>query len=178
MNKPALIFAAFITVIALALLGGLVYTSNSAGAASSGQTQAADPGARPTALQDPALDPNLQQTLLEREAAYQEMIQQANARIQELQQQLAAAQAQNQVGTSNPASVAVSPEQAAQIAANFLGQGNVFSVEGLNIGGVGAYKVIFSSGESVYVSLSGEVISVPMPVAPVFGYEHEEDDDD
>jgi TolA-binding protein len=172
MNKPVLFLATFITVIALVLLGGLIYTWNDVGATASGKIQAVDPGAQPATSQDSTADGSVQQSLQEREAAYQKTIEEANNRIQELQRQLEAAQQQSQTTS------AVTPEQAAQIAANFLGQGNIFSVENANIAGVGAYKVNFSSGETIYVSLNGAVISVQMPVAPIFGREHEQDDHD
>jgi hypothetical protein len=171
MNKPAIFLATFITVIALALFGGLIYTWNIVGA-SDGKGQDVAPGGQVVLTQDATVDTSIQQSLLERETAYQNTIKEANDRILELQKQLDAAQQQNQ------AMITVTPEQAAQVAANFLEQGNVFSVENVNLGGIKAYKVNFSSGETIYVSLSGEVISVPMPVVPFFGGEHEEDDHD
>jgi hypothetical protein len=174
-NKPAFILAAFITVIALSLIGGLIYTGRNNEAALGGQSQVVDPGAQPTAARGPALDQNLQQTLLEREAAYQKMIQQANARIQELEQQQADSQVQSQ---ANQSQVAITPQQAAEVAANFLGQGNVLSVEGASISGLDVFKVNFSSGETVYVSLNGVVISVPMQTAPILGHENEAGDHD
>ena len=103
---------------------------------------------------------------------YQKTIDEANARILELQRQLEAAQQQNQISN------AISPEQAAQIATNFLGQGNVVRVTNANFAGIPSYRVDFSSGENIYVALNGVVISAQMPVGPTFRHEHEEDDND
>ena len=55
--------------------------------------------------------------------------------------------------------VQVDPVQAASIAAQFLNRSDVYSVEGVTINGVNAYKVVFSSGDVVYVGLDGVVIS-------------------
>ena len=82
------------------------------------------------------------------------------------------------VQQGNQTSSAITPDQAALIAANFLGKGNVVRVEYINIAGGAVYKVDFSSGEILYVSLNGTVISAQMPVAPIFRGEHEGDDHD
>ncbi len=54
----------------------------------------------------------------------------------------------------------VSPEAAAQIASQILGQTKIYSVESADFNGTNAYKVTFSSGVVVYVSPTGEVIQV------------------
>jgi len=98
--------------------------------------------------------------------------------------------------TATAAPTTVSPEEAAQIASQILGQTNIYSVESSTFNGADAYKVTFSSGDVVYVSPSGEVIQVvPAPSyngrgSPPSGsnsqyeddeheesYEHPEDDD-
>ena len=63
------------------------------------------------------------------------------------------------VTTSQP----VTPEQAASIAAAYLGQQNVYAVESAVINSVAAYKVIFSSGAIVYVGLDGKILQVEQP---------------
>jgi hypothetical protein len=93
----------------------------------------------------------------------------------------------------------VGPEQAASIAAQFLNQTDVYSVESTSINSVNAYKVIFSSGDIVYVGLDGKIISTeklqptvivntdPIPAPKKHkndggsgggGHEHEDDDHD
>ena len=69
------------------------------------------------------------------------------------------------------APVRVSPEQAASIAAQFLKQSDVYSVEGITLNGVNVYKVVFSSGPIVYVGLDGVVISSATPTPqPTISY--------
>jgi hypothetical protein len=66
--------------------------------------------------------------------------------------------------TATAAPTTISPEEAAQIASQILGQTNIYSVESSTFNGTDAYKVTFSSGVVVYVSPTGEVIQVvPAP---------------
>lgn len=55
--------------------------------------------------------------------------------------------------------VVVSPEQATTIATEFLGNSEVYSVEVVNYEGAQAFLVTFSSGDLVYVSSDGKVLS-------------------
>jgi hypothetical protein len=73
--------------------------------------------------------------------------------------------AQNQVAQ-------VTHQEAANIAASFLGQNDLYSVENAIRNGMSVYKVVFSSGTIVYVSMDGQVLGseTPQPVvisAPV-----------
>jgi hypothetical protein len=54
----------------------------------------------------------------------------------------------------------LTPEQAAQVAAQYLGRGDIYSVEFAILNGVNSFKVIFSSGEWLYISSDGQVIPV------------------
>jgi uncharacterized protein YpmB len=151
MNKKAFFISIALTVIVLMVVGGIAYFMRSAN-----QVQAAS-----TSPTTQALDPALEQSLNEREAAYQKMIAEANARLEQAQQQqvalqnqLTALQSQATVATSQ---ATVSPEQAASIAEEFLGQRSVYSVEMTAIRGVSLYKVTFSSGDIVYISMDGQV---------------------
>jgi len=54
----------------------------------------------------------------------------------------------------------ITPQDAAQIAAQFLGRSDLYSVESDFLNGTSAYKVTFSSGDVVYVNPQGHVISV------------------
>ncbi|MCJ7431957.1 MAG: hypothetical protein MUO77_00570 [Anaerolineales bacterium] len=60
----------------------------------------------------------------------------------------------------------VTPEQAAQLAAQILGRTDLYSVETSSLNGVDAYLVTFSSGDLVYVSLTGQILSITQ--LPVF----------
>jgi hypothetical protein len=63
--------------------------------------------------------------------------------------------------------VQVTHQQAAAIAANFLGQKDLYSVENAVWNQMDAYKVVFSSGMAVYVSMDGQVIGSEAP-QPLF----------
>ena len=54
----------------------------------------------------------------------------------------------------------VSPEAAADIAGKVLGRTDMYSVEITQFEGVDAYLVTFSSGDLVYLSLDGQVLSI------------------
>lgn len=59
----------------------------------------------------------------------------------------------------------VTPEQAAQMAAQVVGNGNLLSAESSNLNGVNAYKITFTNNDVVYVGLDGQILAVQ--VAPV-----------
>ncbi len=62
----------------------------------------------------------------------------------------------------------VSAQDAASIAAKYLNRTDLYSVEIADQNGVQTYKVTFSSGEIVYVSLTGQVLSTtPAPTQSV-----------
>jgi uncharacterized membrane protein len=114
----------------------------------------------------------LVQVMDQREQAYQDTISQANARldqaqkeIQSLQEQLQTLQANNtsQVA-AQPAVPMVSPQDAAQIAARYLGRSDLYSVENTTVNGNQVYMVTFSSGDVVVVDTSGQIVAVqPAP---------------
>ena len=61
----------------------------------------------------------------------------------------------------------VTHPEAANIAASFLGENDLYSVENTTWNGIEAYKVVFSSGYIVYVGLDGQVLGREAP-QPVF----------
>ncbi len=54
----------------------------------------------------------------------------------------------------------ISPQDAAALAAKFLNQKDLYSVEIVMYNGANTYKVTFSSGDILYVSLNGQVVSL------------------
>ena len=73
----------------------------------------------------------------------------------------------------------VMPKQAAALAAEFLGRTDLYSVQLVEYSGVQAYKVTFSSGDVVYISLSGQVLGseiAPVLIANVNRNERETED--
>lgn len=63
--------------------------------------------------------------------------------------------------------VALTHQEAALVAANFLGETDLFSVENALWNEIDAYKVVFSSGYTVYVGIDGQILSSEAP-QPVF----------
>lgn len=75
-------------------------------------------------------------------------------------QEVAAAQpAAIEPAVSVPAA-AITPEQAAALAAQVLGRTDLYSVETADLNGASAYLVTFSSGDLVYVSPAGQILSI------------------
>jgi len=60
----------------------------------------------------------------------------------------------------------LTPEEAAQLAAQVVGHENLLSAETSNFNGVDAYLITFTNNDVVYVGLDGQVLSVQ--IAPVF----------
>ena len=112
---------------------------------------------------------------------------------------LATVQTVSQVATTTsapmavaPTSQEVTPEEAASIASAYLGLKDVYAVENAVINSVAVYKVIFSSGDIVYVGLDGRILQVERPnqtytdagsqpsiiqlITDHDSYEHESDD--
>lgn len=64
-----------------------------------------------------------------------------------------------------PAELALGPEQAAQLAAQVVGNTNLLSAESSSFNGVDAYLITFTNKDVVYVGLDGQILGVQ--VAPV-----------
>ena len=165
MNKIALLLSAILTAFVLVAVGGLIYAI---------RTPAQTPAA-------PTLDAQTIQVIQQREAAYQSLIAQANNQIMQLQAQSQPVQVAP-TPTSAPV-VSLPPEQAAQIAAQVLGENQIFSVETSPWNGGTAYLVTFSSGNVVIVSLDGQILSAQLAANqttannpfPIPSGEHEDD---
>ncbi len=59
-----------------------------------------------------------------------------------------------------PTSTMITPEQAAALASQVLGRTDLFSVETADLNGAQSYLVTFSSGDLVYVSPEGQILSI------------------
>ena len=66
----------------------------------------------------------------------------------------------------SPTPSVVTPEEAAQLAAQVVGHENLLSAETSNFNGIDAYLITFTNNDVVYVGLDGQILSVQ--VAPVF----------
>jgi hypothetical protein len=64
----------------------------------------------------------------------------------------------------------ITPEEAAALASSVIGRTDLYSAENSTLNGVDAYLVTFSSGDLVYVSLDGKILSISkLPVKYVLG---------
>lgn len=64
-----------------------------------------------------------------------------------------------------PTQAAFTPVQAAQLAAQVVGNTDLLSAESSNLNGTDAYKITFTNNDVVYVGLNGQILSVQ--IAPV-----------
>jgi hypothetical protein len=171
MKKTALWISLALTAFLLLVAGGIVNTVKGAQKVNDASTQPTDPVIQPVAeTPTQGMDPALQQAIKDREAAYQTMIAEANARLLQAQkdEQVLQTQLQALQQSSNPAPAVqptplpagITPQQAAQVAGSYIHRTDAYSVESVSTNGATAYKVTFSSGDVVYVSTVGQVISV------------------
>ena len=96
-------------------------------------------------------------------SAYQNMPKPAATAVQATQVTDTAAPDPTQAPTATP--TAITPQHAAQLAAQVMGNQNLLSAESSNINGTAAYKITFTNNDVVYVGLDGQVLGVQ--VAPV-----------
>ncbi len=159
-QRTMLIVSVVLTVFVLTILGGVVSTVRGAGKESATPTTQVVEAAT---TEPAAVDTSIQEAIQARDAAYQDLITQANARLAQMQAEQEALQAQikalqsQSIEPTSPAQV--SPQEAAQIAARYLGRSDLYSVETTSSNGATVYKVTFSSGAIVMVGLDGQVIS-------------------
>lgn len=169
MNKTALTITIALTAFLLIIVAAVFFGVKT--------TQPATAAVQPTAeitdvpASTQAIDEQVQRAIQERDAAYQDLINQANARLDALQKENQVLQAQLS-SVQNPlpqdsTPTSISPETAAQVAANWVGDSQIFSVESVTIRNAPVYKVTFSSGVIVYVSPDGQVVGSQMPLMNV-----------
>ncbi len=170
MNKTAFVISIVMTTFVLMAVAGIAYALNESQRAAAAALQAtvstpistvADPTAQPTS------DTSVQDAINQREAAYQALIAQANARLEQAQQQeqvlqtqLNALQSASATATqaATAAQSALTTDQAVAIASKFLRQTSVYSIETVSYQGAQVYMVTFSSGDIVYVGMDGTII--------------------
>jgi uncharacterized membrane protein YkoI len=129
-TKFALILSVFVTVVVLAVVGGVVVAAR-------------NPTADQTAQVVTAMDPT-------REAQYKALIEQANQTIAEANQKIAALSANQAVADPTSTPFPISADQASAIAAKASGETAVAIPELVNYSGAAAYSVKFADG-LVYV---------------------------
>src|SRR5512147_2140871 len=128
MNRTAFVLSVALTAFVLLLVGGVVTVVRNAQAKA-----VVTPAPTVETVAEPTVDPALQQAFAAREQAYQDLIAQANSRLDQLQQTNQSLQAELNAMQSAPtaaapaapaapvvAATSVTPEEAAQIAARYL----------------------------------------------------------
>lgn len=160
-QRNALIAAAGFTAFVLVVIGGLAGRLSSASAT----------------VPSPTVDPALMAQIQDREAAYQNLVQQANDRLQQAYEQLGQVQKQAQsaqMTTTYP----VSPDLAAGLALSLAPGAKLTSVPALvDFQGTVAYEVILDRGSMYIDATTGRLLYDGM--APImnsvgtFGDEYE-----
>jgi uncharacterized membrane protein YkoI len=134
-QRTALFVAAGLTAFVLVVVGGVAGAVAGASAAS------------PTATVDPALQAQIQQ----RESAYQGLIQEANAQLQQAYQQLDQLQSSSQPAQSPATTYPVSPDLAAALAVRLAPGSKLTSWPTLvDFQGTVAYEIVLDRG-TVYI---------------------------
>jgi hypothetical protein len=165
LNRKALMLSAGITAFTLIVAGGAF-----AGYAQSRSAQNADVITAEDVLNDPAV----QAVLREREAAYQQMIEEANQRLAEL-----SAPAEEAVASEYP----VSAELAAALGRIALGGGTLLRQPALvSVNGRAAYELIYDRGQLYIDATSGAILFNSAALSVLdnrsAGRSHEDDDFD
>jgi hypothetical protein len=96
-------------------------------------------------------------------SAYQTVINKTDSltsQSQQAQQQPVSGVADTLPVTASAQATSLTPEQAAQLAAQVIGRTDLYSVETTTLNGAQAYLVTFSSGDLVYVSPTGQILSI------------------
>jgi hypothetical protein len=163
MNRKALMLSIGITAFVLVTAGGVLV--------SYAQSRAAGTVEAPT-VEDVLQDPSVQAVLREREAAYQQMIEEANQRLAEL-----SAPAEQTSADEYP----VPADLAAGLARISLGGGTLLrQPELVRVNGRAAYELIFDRGRVYVDATSGAILyssSAASSLASSSGSPREHDDD-
>jgi uncharacterized membrane protein YkoI len=179
-QRNAILTAAVLTSFVLVLIGGIVARVTQASAAAEAAPTVTVP-VETTAT----LDPEVQALIAEREAQYQQALQDANAQLQQAYQQqqaLAEQLAQQQAQAQTAATYAVSPNMAISTALTVT-PGTVLlrEPELVNFQGTVAYEVTLDRGQ-VYVDANNGQVLYNGAVATAGGghddHENEDHDDE
>ncbi|MGD2059164.1 MAG: hypothetical protein PVF85_08850 [Anaerolineales bacterium] len=139
-NRKALMLSVGTTAFVVVLAGGIY----------AGYAQSPAPAEADVSIEDALNDPQVQQVLREREAAYQEMLEQANQRL--ISQSEGSDQA---VEEEYPISVGL----AVALGQNALGGGTLIrNAELVSVNGRAAYELIFDRGQVYIDAISGAIL--------------------
>lgn len=104
-------------------------------------------------------------------AAYQKIVQTGGSPTEAAQQtQPIDVMVVEPATATNAVTATITLEEAANLASSVIGRTDLYSSENTQLNGVDAYLVTFSSGDLVYVSLDGKILSISkLPVKYVLG---------
>lgn len=163
-NRKALMLSIGITTFVIVLIGG-VYAAY----ATAGEKQSVD-----MTVEELLDDPEVQAVLQEREAAYQQLIDEANQRL-EAQSQEAESQETESEAEEYPISVGL----AVALAQDALGGGTLIrNVELVSVNGRVAYELIFDRGEVYIDAVSGAILYNSSASEQMADRSRSHDDDD
>ena len=147
--KVTLLVSAFLTASILTVVGGILSVTNN----------------QKTALANAATQASQAQST--RDAAYQNLLDQANQTINQANSEITNLQTQLQQQSATPtaAAYAILPDQAAAIASKVAGQVVQATPRLVNYNGTAAYEVVFQSG-NVYVDANSGSVLYNGAVAP------------
>lgn len=103
--------------------------------------------------------------------AYQKIVQTGGAPTETVQQaQPTDVMVAEPAAVTSPVTTTITLEEAASLASSVIGRTDLYSSENTQLNGLDAYLVTFSSGDLVYVSLDGKILSISkLPVKYVLG---------
>lgn len=173
-QQMVLTIAIALTAFVMLALGGVILAEQTAQANSSAPVQVQAVQSQ-SAQQDPQLSQDVLKQVSDREAQYQALINRANTQLQQAMTDEKTLQAEvDNLKSANAQAAAqqkaqpatLTPQQAAQVASDYMKQKDLYAVEPVHYYNTTAYKVTFSSGAIVFVSTYGEIMSAQSaPVA-------------
>ena len=103
--------------------------------------------------------------------AYQKIVQTGGSPTETVQQaQPTDVMVAEPAAVTSPVITTITLEEAASLASSVIGRTDLYSSENTQLNGLDAYLVTFSSGDLVYVSLDGKILSISkLPVKYVLG---------
>jgi uncharacterized secreted protein with C-terminal beta-propeller domain len=103
--------------------------------------------------------------------AYQKIVQTGGSPTETVQQaQPTDVMVAEPAAVTSPVTTTITLEEAASLASSVIGRTDLYSSENTQLNGLDAYLVTFSSGDLVYVSLDGKILSISkLPVKYVLG---------
>jgi septal ring factor EnvC (AmiA/AmiB activator) len=175
-QQTVLTIAIALTAFIMLAVGGVILTEQTAQAKSNAPAQVQASQSQDV-QQAPQVDQDLLKQISDREAQYQALINQANTQLEQaqkdektLQDQLTALESANTQLTAQVAAQPplLTPQQASQVAADYMHQKDLYAVETVSYYGSTAYKVTFSSGAIVFLNTYGQIMAaLSAPSAPV-----------